>query len=256
MPITLPPISRRGFIKGSLAAAAALAIGARPLLADAAADQSEHLVLLSDIHISVNRANVQHRINMWKNLGQVSDEILALKHKPLAVLINGDCAFNHGLPEDYQTVLEGLRPMREAGLPIHVALGNHDSREHLLSAMGADDDAVKAVAGRRVSVQPFKHADWYMLDSLNITAKTPGLLGPEQIAWLKTSLEAKPDRPAVVILHHQPQVQCRIPDRSRKRAEGAVVEVGDFRVEQPFGHDAIVSHNRDTPKRIRGDDGL
>jgi len=220
MPITLPPISRRRFIQGSLAAAGALALGchghSNKLTTTMAADASvagqdlNHVALLSDIHINAEKTFVSKQgVNMWDHLTQVSDEVIALKERPGVVLVNGDCAFNAGRAVDYATVIEGLRPMRQAGFPMHLALGNHDSREHLLAAVGVDAAQVTGAgetAGveRRVMRVELPRVDWYMLDSLDKTLSTPGLLGPEQLAWLGKTLDAHPDRAAVVMMHHQP----------------------------------------------------
>ena len=155
MPITLPPVSRRRFIQGTLAAAGALALGVRPGWGDATSEPTSagdlnHLALLSDIHINADKTFVSKQgVNMWDHLKQVSDEVIALKERPGVVLVNGDCAYNAGRAEDYVTVIEGLRPMREAGFPMHLGLGNHDSREHLLAAVGADAAQVKARGRRR-----------------------------------------------------------------------------------------------------------
>ena len=43
-----------------------------------------------------------------------------------------------------------------------------------------------------------------MLDSLEATLSTPGLLGQEQLDWLAAALDANPGKPALVLLHHNP----------------------------------------------------
>jgi 3',5'-cyclic AMP phosphodiesterase CpdA len=50
-----------------------------------------------------------------------------------------------------------------------------------------------------------RFCDWYLLDSLDVTNKTPGTLGAEQLDWLERSLKAAPERPALVMVHHNPQ---------------------------------------------------
>src|SRR5258707_420648 len=141
MPITLRPVSRRGFLKGSLAAALAMLVPAWLRATDFAIDPNR-FALLSDIHIHVH-PNFIHKskigeTNRWKNLQQVCSEVLALPTRPAAVFINGDCAFHQGLPGDYLTVVEGLAPLRAAQLPIHLALGNHDHRDHFWQVLPGD----------------------------------------------------------------------------------------------------------------------
>jgi Icc protein len=204
MPITLPPISRRRFLQGAVAAAGALAIGPRVFAAESPADPN-HLALFSDIHLPADSKLIHKtKISMWENFCKVRDEVLALESPPVALLINGDCAYLHGKPADYVTVLNGLKPIRQAGLPVHLGLGNHDSRADLLAALGADDRRVEALADKRAAMLSLPHADWYILDTLEKTDTTPGTLGAEQLAWLAKSLDARADRPAVIMMHHQP----------------------------------------------------
>jgi Icc protein len=207
MPITLPPISRRRFLKDSLIASAGLLFAPRsgwsvPELGN----DPNHLVLLSDIHISADPKALrgQTPINMWDQLKQASDNIIALQSKPAMVLVNGDCALQNGGADDYVTVVEALKPMRQAGLPIHLGLGNHDSREHLQAAVENDPQCVAELKDHRAMRLELPAADWYMLDTLNKTATTPGMLGEAQIQWLKLSLDARQANPAIVMLHHQP----------------------------------------------------
>ncbi len=119
----------------------------------------------------------------------------------------GDCAFNHGTPGDYAMLKTLFHPLREAGLPMHIALGNHDHREHFLAAFpDAKTDSTEAagVPGKHVSVLETPHANWFLLDSLNQTNVTPGVLGEAQLAWLAKALDARPDKPALVVAHHNP----------------------------------------------------
>jgi 3',5'-cyclic AMP phosphodiesterase CpdA len=214
MPITLPPISRRRFLQASVAAAAAL-IAAPRLSWSGPASQPDpnHLALLSDIHINADRKLIHKtNISMWDHLQQASDEILALPQPPSMVLINGDCAYNSGRAEDYATVLDALKPLRAAGLPVHLGLGNHDDREHLKAAFEHDPACAADLADRRIMRLELPAADWYVLDSLRKTASIPGELGAPQLEWLRQSLDARANRPAAVMLHHQPDE--RPPDKA------------------------------------------
>jgi len=48
------------------------------------------------------------------------------------------------------------------------------------------------------------HANWFLLDSLDKTNVAPGLLGESQLAWLAKALDARADKPALVLAHHNP----------------------------------------------------
>jgi 3',5'-cyclic AMP phosphodiesterase CpdA len=207
MPIELPPISRRRFLRSIVAAGAVAAswsaLSRSSTLRAAEADVDEHLLaLLSDIHLSADRSRMARGINMWDHLAQATREIVALPKRPVATLINGDCALARGLPDDYASVLASVQPLREAEIPVHLALGNHDHRSNFLAAIGDDDDRQSGAGDRVVSRLRLAHADVYLLDSLDKVNEVPGRLGAEQLAWLAKSLDAEADRPAVIILHH------------------------------------------------------
>jgi 3',5'-cyclic AMP phosphodiesterase CpdA len=187
-------------------AAGALALGARwgEAAVGSEADPNR-LALLSDIHLDADRAFV-HRtgISILGHFKQVCDGVLGMTPRPAAVLVNGDIAHLRGRPEDYAVVAEGIEVFRKAGLPVHLGVGNHDDRENLLKAVKGTGDGLRKVEGRRVLVQRLPVADWYMLDSLATTNKTPGTVGEGQLAWLAKQLDTSPNRPAVLMVHHQP----------------------------------------------------
>jgi 3',5'-cyclic-AMP phosphodiesterase len=199
----LPPLSRRRFLVGALAAGAGLAGGRLALGAERRLDP-HRFALLADTHISGKRDELVRGVRMAANLERVSGEILALSEAPSAMFINGDCAYLSGQSEDYATLVELLRPSREAGLPVHLALGNHDHRERFWSALPRHEGQPQASFDRHLSVIRSPHANWLVLDSLDETNKTPGVLGERQLNWLEESLRQHPDKPALVIAHHNP----------------------------------------------------
>jgi 3',5'-cyclic-AMP phosphodiesterase len=205
MPITLPPISRRRFLASATAATAAMALGGNWSIADTESSKADHLVLLSDTHISSDRKHDPRQQGpMWDHFVRVRSEILRSESRPRALLINGDCAFSKGLPADYAALLEGLEPIRAAGLPVHLGLGNHDSRANIQEILPADATVTAQGLDHRVMRVSMPHANWYMLDSLDQTNHTPGRLGAEQLKWLARSLDQNPQRPAILMMHHQP----------------------------------------------------
>jgi len=141
---------------------------------------------------------------MVEHFEKVSLELMAFPELPAGVFINGDCAFNSGEPGDYATVAELLAPLRKEGMPIHLALGNHDQREHFWQAFQSEQTAKRPVADRQASLLKTPRANWFILDSLEKTMSTPGLLGPEQLEWLAKTLDDNPKKPAIVLVHHNP----------------------------------------------------
>ena len=171
MPVYLPPLSRRDFLKGSLAASALVAAGAT-FVGESIA-HGESWALLSDIHIAANPLLVHNHANITRNLQKVASEILHWATPLSGVLINGDLAYNDGEVADYEAVLGLLRPLREKGLPLHLALGNHDYREHFWATLPKDKSISPKLPDRQTAIVRTTHANWFILDSLRHTRETP-----------------------------------------------------------------------------------
>jgi hypothetical protein len=147
---------------------------------------------------------VAHNINMTRNLTTVGREILSWRDRPSGILISGDLAYNSGESSDYAALAGLLRPLRENGVPIHLALGNHDHRERFWMALREDKTVERSVADKQVAIVRTRHANWFILDSLLKTVHTPGLLGDAQRRWLAHALDKNRDKPALIVAHHNP----------------------------------------------------
>jgi 3',5'-cyclic AMP phosphodiesterase CpdA len=254
MPLHLDPLSRRRFLGGS----AVLALS--PLIpASRAAAATEHWALLSDTHIAADPAEKSRQgINMAEHLRKVVAEVLAEKESLTGVLIDGDCAYNDGQPGDYTTLLEILDPLREAGLPVHFTLGNHDDRGKFAVALGEATGA-SPVAGKHCSLIETPLANWILLDSLRIVNQVDGQLGAEQLAWIDKLLTANPDKPAILVGHHYPQVfrEDIIPGEEKIKISGLVDSEPflDLLARHPAAKAYIYGHSH-TWLLKRGEDGL
>jgi hypothetical protein len=203
VPVYLPPISRRQFLVGAAAVGGGLVCNGLPGAADQQAAVDPHrFALLSDVHIAADRAKVFKGVTMAGHLGKAVSEVVALSPRPAAAAINGDLAFGTGESGDYGTLLELLKPMREAGLPVHLGLGNHDHRERFRVAVTDQASSVSPCKDRAAYVVESPRANWFVLDSLLETNKVPGTVGDEQRRWLAQGLEARKDKPAIVLVHH------------------------------------------------------
>jgi hypothetical protein len=160
--------------------------------------------LISDTHIAADRTLLAHDINMTDQLRFVVQDVLAQPQLPTGALINGDLAFNTGETADYAAFAELIEPLRGAQIPLHLGLGNHDNRERFWAAMAADKSVVRPLVDRQVAIVRSPRANWFVLDSLDKTMSTPGVLGTPQLQWLAEALDAHADRPALVVIHHNP----------------------------------------------------
>jgi Icc protein len=204
MPIHLPPLSRRSFLRRALVAGAGLSAAPELLAAVARRTDANSWALLADTHIAADSKTVHKAVNMTDNLVAVAKEVLARPERAAGVFVVGDCAFNKGEPGDYGQFTGLMEPLRAGGLPLHLALGNHDQRENFWAALESQQTAKRPLADRQVALVSSKLVNWFMLDSLEKTMQTPGVLGEEQLKWLAQTLDANAKKPAVIVVHHNP----------------------------------------------------
>ncbi len=204
MPITLKQASRRKFIaRTGLAALACLTKW--PLQASTISVDRHYWALFSDTHIAANRAEIHSGVNMSSHLDAAVGEVLGMQGaRPSGLLINGDCAFQTGEEADYAAFIERIQPLREAAIPIHITLGNHDERGHFSAALGCNKEVGKFVPEHLVSRVKSARANWFLLDSLDKATSPPGKIGQSQLDWLAHSLDKVKGLPAIVVVHHNP----------------------------------------------------
>ncbi len=207
MPLHLTP--RREFLRRAALAGAGLLAGRELLAADA---EASRWALLSDTHIGPKEDSIARETNMADHLRVSVKEVLTAKGSLAGVFINGDCALKAGLPEEYATFTSLVRPLTEAGLPLHMTLGNHDDRANFWKALKVADEAARPVQSKHVSVIKAKQVNWFLLDSLDVVDKSPGKLEQAQRDWLAKSLDEHKDKPALVMVHHNPHLDPTKPN--------------------------------------------
>ncbi len=171
-------------------------------------------------------------VNMTDNLRRVVGEIVAQDVKPAMAVLNGDCAYLHGLKEDYHQVASLLDPLRRAGMPVHLGMGNHDDRPNFAEALATYRPEARPVEGRVVDVIASERANWFLVDSLKKTNETPGKLGAPQLAWLAKALDAHADKPAIILCHHNPDISIVL----KTMAKGLEDTSALFDVLEPRNH--------------------
>ncbi len=215
-------LSRRRFFQ--LAGLATLAF---PLRGWAALDTSggDEVVIINDIHITgipeeKIPANAKDDDD---HLRATVKQILALPKKPAAVIINGDLALAIGTAADYAVVRELIAPLRDAGIPIHLTLGNHDVRDIFMQAFPEMKSASALKEHRHNSLIDLPSTRLILLDTLDQSPGPSGKLGAEQIAWILAKIDEVPTKQVVLVGHHTPQVGG---DPSHYKA--GIVDTADF----------------------------
>jgi len=202
MPVTLPQLSRRQFLKRAALAGTVAALAPESYAGWFGKSRDAHtFAFVSDVHIAADAREVHGGVNMADNFSACAREIAHWRVKPAAIIVNGDLALAYGKPEDYATFGRLVTPLR-AIAPVHLSLGNHDNRDHFWQAFPQDAVHMADVPGKQVSVFSSDRANWFLVDSLDVTSETPGDLGSAQLHWLAQELVARPDKPAIVVCHH------------------------------------------------------
>jgi hypothetical protein len=203
MPIHLPPLSRRRFLRTTLAAGAAAVLPGRARAGEPSVDPNR-VALLADTHVWADPERVHHGIRSVETAAAACRQIRALDPLPAHMIVAGDCAADAGEPGDYVTLGRLLKPLREAGVTVHLVLGNHDHRENFYNAFPESRPKEKPdVPGKHAGIVTTPRADFVLLDSLDKTNVAPGLVGEAQRRWLAEALDAG-EKPAIVVAHHNP----------------------------------------------------
>lgn len=163
--------------------------------------QPIYLVHLTDIHISAPGRTPLFGLRTAEKFETVIRDIAALELKPACIVISGDLTHD-GDTEDYRYLRELLQGAeQELGIPIHVALGNHDRRrpfrEGYLGELPTDESYYYSfmVQGLRIVMLNTQAEDTHA-----------GRLDERQLEWLKTLL-AEPAPEGTIIVHHHPAVK-------------------------------------------------
>ena len=213
MPVILPPIARRDFIKGSFVLSGVSITAPSFVSADSKSVRFDpnRIALLADTHISADpkqsypgtkwpgslvKEDEHEWVNMADSLAQSAREVIDLNPRPANLIINGDCSMSRGTEAEYKELLRLLEPIRVAGITVHVTIGNHDKRENLWKLLPF---LKKEQIGIQAGVIELPNANLILLDS-----GRKGILGEEQLVWLAQQLDEWADKPALVFGHFNP----------------------------------------------------
>jgi 3',5'-cyclic-AMP phosphodiesterase len=217
MPIHLGPITRRNFLAGAAGTTAALLLGGRTGTAENAKIDPHCFALLSDTHVPSDPKKVQGGVNMTANFTKAIAQVTGLETAPSGAIFCGDISHVAGLKTDYRQFAPIVGKLTEAKLPVHLMLGNHDHIGNLYSVLAKTKPAKPPVVGKHVSIVQSEHANWFLLDSLDVVNSPPGNLGKEQLEWLGKALDAHTDKPAIVMAHHDPDLTPPPPPNSKRK---------------------------------------
>ena len=149
------------------------------------------LAQISDLHIGADEKGV----DPVPHAEAVVAAIRSLPNEVDAVLVSGDLTHDGGLPE-FQLARDLLEHL---GAPLHVLPGNHDDRALLREVFDLPGEGAEPV-NYSVDVGELRVV---VLDS-NVPGQDPGRYDPQQLRWLDAELQAQPERPTLLAMHHPP----------------------------------------------------
>jgi 3',5'-cyclic-AMP phosphodiesterase len=160
------------------------------------------LVQISDLHIVEPGALVSGAIDSAALLRQTVATLLRISPKPLAVLASGDLS-DHGRPAQYAHLRTLLQPIIDAGIALHLMPGNHDERQALAAAFPEMPELQPNADGFIQYKLALPGLNVLALDSV-IAGSPVGALCEHRLGQLTSWLEAEPQQPALIALHHVP----------------------------------------------------
>lgn len=154
-------------------------------------------VHLTDLHISDPATDDPHLYtDTVATLDRVKGMIARIDPEPAFVAVSGDLT-NHGDAASYHALQASLARI---GLPVVLALGNHDRRAGFRAVF--DRDAPDP------DVPVFHHARHGRLHVIALDSSVPGrvggAIGDAQFAQLAVALDAHPDFRKLILCHHPP----------------------------------------------------
>jgi 3',5'-cyclic AMP phosphodiesterase CpdA len=166
-----------------------------------------YFVHITDTHLNAPNKDTFLKLDTAAHLRTVLAQVRALAFKPAFVVITGDVA-HEGDANDYRFVKQLVdEESALLGVPILLALGNHDHREPFndgyLGQPGSDS--------AHYFTQEFDGVRVIILDSHWVGSHS-GKLDEEQLAWLKAQLAMRAERGTLIFVHHPPHVNSFFKD--------------------------------------------
>ncbi|HRW07166.1 MAG TPA: metallophosphoesterase [Caldilineaceae bacterium] len=155
---------------------------------------------LTDLHLTAAPDLLVNSRSPAQKLATLLSRIHELEIRPAFVLISGDLV-NGGTLDEYQFLQTELGQLEQLGVPILLALGNHDARRPFRQVILGE-------APNNLSA-PYYHST--VIDGLNVIVldshlpgEVSGYIDAEQLAWLDAELAKPMTLGHLVALHHPP----------------------------------------------------
>ena len=151
-------------------------------------------VVLADIHL-VPEGKLSHGLDTFDRLQQAVSYVNESHADAEFVVFAGDLA-DHGEPEAYKRFKAAIAPLMPRTV---LTLGNHDHRPTFLEQFAGMENPDTGCVDHVIDAGGYRTI---VLDSSDPELGGEGRLTKAQLDWLDAQLGDVPDRPAVIVLHH------------------------------------------------------
>jgi Icc protein len=163
--------------------------------------QNLTFVHLTDLHVGDPNVPDPHLYSDTNaTLRTILAQVKALEPAPAFVVASGDLT-NRGDVASYE-VFKAIFDEAGLNMPVLYALGNHDTRPGFYQAMFNRTDN---------PLQPYDHDQ--VIDGLHVIVldtsvpeKVGGAFEGGQLEWIKDRLDAHPELPKLIVMHHAPML--------------------------------------------------
>lgn len=156
---------------------------------------------LTDIHIGFAPTADEEELNKFR-LRAVLARVMDGPNRPDMLVLSGDLT-EHGDAESMDTLAEMVARW---GVPVWPMVGNHDARQALLNAFPAVRTSGGCAGGGFVHYTVEREGlRLILLDTIE-PGRHGGAFCALRETWLKRQLDAAPDAPTVIFMHHPPIV--------------------------------------------------
>lgn len=153
---------------------------------------------ISDLHVNAPGAEGPAGTDAIAAADALVAFVGAMEPAPDVILATGDLAATTGLADEYDALRTALTPLRQ---PIYLIPGNHDNRDSLRNAF-SDHDYLPGTGYLHYAIDAWP-VRLVGLDTV-IPGEPGGIMDHTQLDWLDTCLQAQPDKPTILFMHHPP----------------------------------------------------
>ena len=154
------------------------------------------ILQITDCHLLPEVGAKIYGTDTFRSLSSVLQSALALPERPDLIVATGDLS-EDGSDGSYQRLRQILL---DAGLPVYVIAGNHDSVEAMR----------RSLIGGPIRMEPCLDLEAWRIVFVDskVEGEPHGYLEKAELRRLGETLSADSERPAIVCLHHSPIRPC------------------------------------------------